>query len=194
MMASAISYRARGRPAPDPEPEPFHEYSSTQVQITGRPAEILKKMAADIKPADIGAEGIEHESHVTAKFGLHFQTPSKRLREVLKDFGPVSLTFGKTSLFSNEDADVLKVDIDSPDLHKLNRLISRVIPTHDTHPRYIPHCTVAYLKPGHGKRYVGDTRLAGQKITVDSLTFSGRKGHRETLPLGHPAPASYRVR
>lgn len=187
-----IPYRSR---APkDPEPEPTHEFSSTQVQITGRPAEILKKMAARISPADIGAEGIEHESHVTVKWGLHFQTPSKRLREVLKDFGPVSLTFGKTSLFSNEDADVLKVDITSPDLHRLNKLISRVIPTHDTHPTYVPHATIAYLKPGKGKRYVGDAALVGQRVTADFVTFSGRKGHREKLALGHPAPAPYRVR
>lgn len=151
-------------------------------------------MQRAIQPADLGPEGLETEPHITTKFGLHFQTPSVRLRQALKNFGPVEATLGKTSLFSNDDADVLKVEVDSLGLHKLNKLISRVIPTHDTHPRYIPHLTLAYLKPGHGKKYVGDTALAGQKLRFDNLTFSGRRGHRETIPLGVTVPGPYRVR
>lgn len=178
----------------DPEPEPAHEYSSTQVQITGRPAELMAKLARSIPDADLSSDGREKESHVTVKWGLHFQTPSMRLRAALKDFGPVELTLGKTSLFENADGDVLKVEVDSPDLHRLNKLISRVVPTHSTHPTYIPHATIAYLKRGRGKKYAGDKSVAGTKIHVDSVTFSGKKGKREVLPLGHPRPAPYRVR
>lgn len=187
------TYRAR-RIQRDPEPEPLHEYSSTQVALSGRPVEILRKMQHAIQSGDVGNEGLENEPHVTIKFGLHFQTPSVKLRQALRTFGPVTLTLGKTSLFKNDDADVLKVDVDSPDLHKLNKLIARLVPTFDTHPKYIPHMTVGYLRPGRGAKYVGDKSLDGQKLTFDSIVFSGRRGHREVIPLGPASPGPYRVR
>ncbi len=187
-------YRVRKPPPKDPDPEPLHDFSSTQVEIYGRAADIARKMQAAIQPSDLGEEGKESDLHVTAKYGLHFQTPSARLHQVLKSFGPVTITLGKTSLFENKDADVLKVDVDSPDLHKLNRLISKTLPTKDTHPKYIPHLTLAYLKPGRGKKYAGEKGLAGQRLTFTSLLFSGRKGHKETLPLAPQPTPSYRVR
>lgn len=187
------TYRAR-RAIKDPEPEPLHEFSSTQVQLSGRPVEIIRKMQHSIQPADIGSEGLEEYPHVTIKYGLHFQTPSVKLRQALKTFGPVTVTLGKTSLFKNGDADVLKVDVDSPDLHRLNKLISRLVPTFDTFPKYVPHLTIGYLRPGRGAKYAADKSLEGQKLTFDSIVFSGKKGHRETLPLGHVMPGPYRVR
>lgn len=187
------TYRVRRIPK-DPEPEPLHEYSSTQVSLSGLPVEILRKMQHSIQPADIGPEGLEEQPHVTVKFGLHFQTPSAKLRAALKTFGPVTLTLGKTSLFKNEDADVLKVDVESDDLRRLNKLISRLVPTFDTHPKYIPHMTVGYLRPGRGAKYAGDKSLDGQKLTFNSIVFSGKRGHRETLPLGAASPGPYRVR
>jgi 2'-5' RNA ligase superfamily protein len=176
------------------DPEPLRKFSSTQMNITGKPAAIMQKLAKGIPESDLGPDGREDEQHVTVKYGLHFQTPSARLRSALQAFGPVSLTLGKTSLFSNPDADVLKVDVDSPDLHRLNKLITKLLPTEDTHPTYTPHATIAYLKPGRGKKYAGDKALVGQKMTFDSLIFSGKKGHRETLSLEQPTPAAYRAR
>lgn len=176
---------------------PQHEFSSTQVEITGRPAQTMLGMVNEIPArelvADEGDGGRETDPHVTVKYGLHFQTPSQRLREALRQFGPVTLTFGRTSLFKSKDADVLKVDIDSPDLHRLNKLITRLLPTHETYPTYIPHATLAYLKPGKGKHYVGSRALAGTKVKMDSVLFSGKNGHKEMLPLGE-VQASYRVR
>lgn len=187
------SYRAR--PAHrDPEPEPLHDFSSTQVPVTGRPAEIMRKMQAGIQPADVGKEGIEHELHITCRYGLHFQTPSAKLRSVLKEFGPIEIAFGITSLFSIDDADVLKVEVESPDLHRLYKLIGRIVPVRTTHPTYRPHATLAYLKIGRGKKYSGDNSLVGQKLTFNSIIFSGKRGHREALPLGTTPPGPYRVR
>lgn len=187
------SFRARKRPSADDEPEPQHEYSSLQVQVTGRPAEIARKLSESIPERDIGPEGREAETHITARWGLHFMTPSQRLRDSLRQFGPITATLGKTSLFSNPDADVLKVDVQSEDLHRLYKLIGRLVPVHTTHPTYKPHLTIAYLKPGRGAKYAGNTALSGQKLTFDSLVFSGKKGKRETIPLVSKAPV-FRVR
>ena len=187
-----IPYRAR--PQKDPEPAPLYEYSSTQVNITGKAAEAMRAMADRIPQADLGVEGREDQPHITIKWGLHFQSPSERMRQVIQSFGPIEATLGKTSLFSNDDADVLKIDVDSPDLHRLNQVMSRIAPAHNTHPKYVPHATIAYLKPGRGKKYSGNAVLAGQKLTFHSVTFSGKKGHREVLPLGPTMPGPFRVR
>jgi hypothetical protein len=42
---------------------------------------------------------------------------------------------------SQGNGDVLKVDIDSPDLHRLNGKIAEALPNTDTHPEYKPHAT-----------------------------------------------------
>jgi 2'-5' RNA ligase len=167
----------------DPEPEPRHDYSSTQVNITGRPAQIMRKLAAKIPDSELAEDGRESEFHITCRWGLHFQTPSKKLRSAIASFGPIRVTLGKTSLFSNDDADVLKVDVDSPDLHRLYNLIGRTLPVHTTFPKYIPHATIAYLKSGKGTKYAGSDALSGINLTFDHVSFSGKNGHREDLPL-----------
>lgn len=186
-----FAYRAKATPVKSDE---RHDYSSTQVNITGPAATAMHKLAMSIPEKDLAPDGRETESHVTVKYGLHFQTPSLRLRQALKQFGPVSLTFGKTSLFQNPDADVLKVDVNSPDLQRLNALISRMVPTHDTHPTYHAHATIAYLRPGRGKKYAGDKSLDGKTMTFDAITFSGKRGHREKLSLGPSVGIGYRAR
>lgn len=170
-------------PVKDPEPEPVHKFSNTQIPITGRAQEIMKKMAAAIPDIDLAEDGREGDQHVTIKFGLHFQSPTARLKSALQAFGPVVLTLGKTSLFSNPNVDVVKAEVDSPDLHKLNRMISRLVPTKDTHPTYAPHATIAYVKPGRGKKYAGDKSLVGQRVVAHSIVFSGHNGKKVVLPL-----------
>lgn len=195
-------YRAR-KPKPTPDPDSEHEFSSLQVNISGRPTEIMQKMQKAIAKADLQPDkdrvadadnGLEHELHVTCRWGLHFQTPSVKLRQELKVFGPITIEFGKTSLFTGRETDVLKVDVKSEDLHRLYKLIGRLVPTHTTFPVYRPHVTLAYLKPGRGKKYAGEAALKGQQLTFHSVVFSGKFGHKESLPLGAAAPGPYRVR
>ena len=188
-------------------PKEEHKFSSTQVNITGRAAQMMQKLAMEIPDSDLQKEegasyggksandGREHEPHITTKYGLHFQTPSQRLRNALMHFGPVTATLGKTSLFHGDDADVLKVDVDSPDLHRLNKLITRLTPTHDTFPTYKPHATIAYLVKGKGRKYTGNTALAGTTLTFDSVLFSGKRGHKELIRLtGAGSAPTYRAR
>jgi 2'-5' RNA ligase len=176
-------------------PKEEHKFSSTQVNITGRAAQMMQKLAMQIPDSDLAEDGREHEQHITTKYGLHFQTPSQRLRNALVHFGPVTATLGKTSLFHGDDADVLKIDVESPDLHRLNKLISRLTPTHDTFPTYKPHATIAYLVKGKGRKYTGNTALAGTTLTFDSVLFSGKRGHKELIRLtGAGSALTYRAK
>jgi hypothetical protein len=140
-------------------------------------------MAAQIPDADLANDGREDQPHVTVKFGLHTNNVAD-VRRVLAGEPPITVRLGKTSLFPAKEGaayDVVKVDVDSPDLHRLNKKIADALPHTDTHPTYKPHVTLAYVKPGAGKKYVGRTDLAGRTMTVGAVTFSGKD--RQEIPI-----------
>ena len=91
--------------------------------------------------------------HITVKYGLHTQDP-KPVASVLKGSRPVRFKLGRTSLFSPEgkEYDVVKVDVESPDLQRLNAKLRAALKATDTFPTYKPHVTVAYVKRGLGQQ------------------------------------------
>jgi len=131
----------------------------------------------------------ETEPHVTALYGLH-DPDSAAAARVVAQHGPITVKMGKTSLFSNDKYDVLKVDVHGPQLHALNADLSK-LPNSNSYPEYKPHATIAYLKKGEGKAYEGDTRFEGKELTFDSVTHSPPSKLREAfgrpeLPLSAP--------
>jgi 2'-5' RNA ligase len=173
-----------------------HDYASTQVNLPGKAAVGIKRLAASIPDEDLAADGREDNPHITVKYGLH-GNPSAELTKLLENEPPVTVTLGKTSFFPNSESnsgDVLKADVDSPDLHRLNKLIADKFPHTDTHPDYKPHATIAYLKPGLGKKYAGDNSLAGEEIVLDHITFSGKDGKTIDIPLGAQAKHEAAIR
>lgn len=182
-----MSFRAKPAPV-------RHEFSNTQVTIPGWHALAMRKMGNRIPDAELAPDGRETEPHITAHFGLSDEKPPAHLKKALAKFGPVTAKLGRTSLFRNDDADVVKIDVDSPDLHRLHTLIKRTVPTPgNSHPTYVPHATIAYLKPGKGDKYAKDGTLHGQSVTFDHVVFSGKNGHMEKMPLGEKAKPGFRA-
>jgi hypothetical protein len=136
----------------------------------------------NIPDEDLINDGRESEVHVTVLYGLHGHDPYE-IRPIIDGFGPVKLTLGEISIFENEDQDVVKISVDSPDLVRLNKLIADKFEYTKTHPKYIPHVTLAYLKPGLGKKYVGRKDFAGKEITISEILFSGNDYRETTFPL-----------
>jgi len=191
---SAHLKAAKKKPTPN---QPKKQLASTQVTLPSEAAKPFMDYAKSIKEDDIytkdGDYGIEEEPHVTALFGLT-SNDAKQVRDTLKGEGPISIQLGETSLFENDDFDVLKVSAKSPDLKRINKKLS-VLDNENSFPDYKPHLTIAYLKKGEGKKYAGDKRFKGQEIVFDALTFSGfkdAKGKRkiEEIPLSPKAPTA----
>jgi hypothetical protein len=189
---------AEGQPTPVAAPTqateattPVHDYSSTQANLPSRFSKQVKAIAARIPDDKLSADGRENEPHITVKYGLHTDDAAP-VQELLAGEPPIKAKFGKASLFQNEDADVLKVDIESPDLHRLNKKIAESLPNTDTHPEYIPHATIAYLKPGEGKKYAGKPLpgITGNEVTLDTVTFSGKDGKTVDVKLGQASRAT----
>lgn len=164
-----------------------HSFSSTQLDLPEEHAKPIREMAARIPDEHLGENGREEAPHVTVKYGLHTEDAGK-VRELLQDQPPITVRFGKTSTFppskGSDGDEVVKVDVDSPELHALNKKIADALEHTDSFPDFKPHATVAYVKPGMSKQYVGDATMEGKTMRVDRLTFSSKNGEKVEIPFG----------
>lgn len=168
-----------------------NKFSSTQVDLPPAVSDKVKAVAATIPDEDLAENGRETEPHVTVKYGLHTDDVAE-VRKVLAQEPPITVKLGALSTFPDSgNGEVVKADVDSSELHRLNQKIADALPTTDTHPTYSPHVTLAYVKPGAGQKYVGRDDLKGQTATIDAVTFSPKDGEPVTIPLtGKPVPTS----
>lgn len=154
-----------------------HKFSSTQINIPSPLREqIISLGTLLIADSDLTEDGRETIPHVTIKYGIE-TNKAALVAELVKGYGVISVTFGKTQAFSSAEFDVVYVSAESSDLVKLNALISSTLKVTDTHSGYIPHATLACVKTGMGADYVGDSTLEDQCFFVSSLTFSDQDGN-----------------
>ena len=112
-----------------------------------------------IDPEDVYTEdglGLETESHVTILYGLHDDKETfEKIREIVKRYQktPIKIQLKNITIFENEKFDVVKFDVISKDLKKLNKKVSE-LPHTSTFPDYHAHMTIAYVKKGCGKKYI----------------------------------------
>lgn len=151
-------------------------YTRTQGAI----APYILRMAAKIAPEDLSGEANDRP-HITLLYGFLGGEPTP-VADLVSDFGAVPITLGKTAIFQNPDADVLYVEVESPEIHRLNALL-RTLPHKETHPEYIPHVCVAYLKPGAGSKYVGMTDAVALTMGMNRMVFSAPDKTKTEIPI-----------
>jgi hypothetical protein len=162
-----------------------NDYSSVQFELPEDTAiQILDWGLRKIPDQLLAAEGREDDIHVTCKYGLHI-TDFTQVRDLFINERAIKITLGKISLFINDDADVVKIEVDSPDLYRLNQKISSLFEVTDTHPIYQPHITIAYVKRGLGIKYNGRADFTGQKVILDTVAFSGKDNRMTIFKLPH---------
>lgn len=166
------------------EPKKEHEFSSTQIDVPKRLSIKLAGMAARIPDEDLAEDGREDHFHITLKYGIHSNDPES-VRSVIEGYSPFPIVLGKTSLLENPDADVVKIEIppqrDVMNLFNLNHQINESTECTTTHPEYKAHITLAYVKPGLGKKYLGLKGVEGEKFMANTVMFSNKK--RELTPI-----------
>jgi len=182
----------QGPPQPPPQPQRFsdeislpevHEFSSTQFNLPGELSFDLRRMADRINYDDLAGDGRELNPHITIKYGLHTNNADD-VRAAVEGEPPVAVTLGKTSVFSGAEHDVVKIEIESEALRRLNAKISSSLTCTDAFPEYKPHCTIAYVKPGLGERYAAVLNdLQGKVAVFDRLVFSNKLRQWESIPL-----------
>ena len=132
---------------------------------------------------EVGEEyGLETEPHLTLLFGLHDGVPTSAIEKVLDDKTFYTCKGHNASLFENKKFDVLKFDIEGDNLHDVNAELKKQPHTSDF-PDYHPHLTIAYLKPGTGKKYV--KKLKGKKywLVPQHAVYSKPDGTKDKISL-----------
>ncbi len=174
----------------------LYKYSSTQLTLSAADAAPFLEYANSIPDEQVHTDpddptmGRERESHATVLYGIK-DADHSAVQSCLADFGPITITMGKVSMFEGTDGrpDVLKVDVHGDDIHRAHHLIKTATATETKWPDYCPHLTISYMKPGMARGYVGDTRFEGKTFTFPSITFSPHTGDRVEIALAaKPSP------
>jgi 2'-5' RNA ligase len=172
----------------EPVEKALHKFASTHVELPAEIGDRLRALAAMIPDRDLGEDGREDEPHVTIRYGLETDDPAA-VAPLVQGFGPVRLRLGKVSVFEGAESgkpyDVLKVDVDSLDLHVLNRVLAD-LPHTDTHPTYRPHATIAYVRAGLGEKYAEKMGAVDARTVAREIVFSDRDRHQTRIALEEP--------
>jgi N12 class adenine-specific DNA methylase len=173
-----------------------HDYSSTQVSLPSDVAREVVSFGSKIPDKEIytrkddDSYGRERQPHITVRYGMETVDP-KEIAPAFAGLGPIKARIGKVSIFEADDHDVVKADIDSADLRKANRKVGETVDLPgETFKDYQPPVTIAYVKKGEGKKYVGDATLEGREVTFDSVQLSAKDGKLHEIKLGQPMPAA----
>jgi 2'-5' RNA ligase len=152
-----------------------NEYGCLMLKINYEGWEdILKKIDKKDLYTEEEGFGLERDPHVTILFGFHANTDIEEVKHQIKKHckTPIKIELKNITMFENveEKYDVLKFDIISPKLHELNKLMKDNFDYTNNFLDYHPHCTIAYLKAGTGKKYT--SKQDKKEFTVNKFYYS----------------------
>ncbi len=176
----------------DQQPAPAkikQKFGCAMIAVPGVLADQIRAIGKKIPDSALGEDGREDDPHITAKFGLH-TNDANTLKPILSKTAPVKAKIGGVSVFCGADSDkpydVLKFDVESDDLTRLNRELS-ALPHTDTHKSYCPHLTIAYVKAGLGNAIAAMIPPMNAEFTADHVTYSSpTKEKTEFMLTGSP--------
>lgn len=128
--------------------------------------------------------GREEDSHVTVLYGLHTSNVNDIKKLFEKESSP-KIKLGEVKHFSTKGKpyDVIIVEIVSPDLKKLNKLLTDNLEYTTDFPKYTPHMTIAYVKTGKAEQYDGQHIFDGDEVEIGKIIFSPAEGDKTHFSL-----------
>lgn len=127
--------------------------------------------------------GKEMNPHITVLYGID-PVEGERAKALLRKVpSQIYATLGQTGIFETPQFDVLKIEVYSPYLSRINKFLRDNVEYENDFPSYKPHVTLCYLKKGMGKELVGDKRFAGMKFTFKTFLYSDENRRKESVPM-----------
>lgn len=168
-----------------------HKYGCLMAVL---PDEIVGKLLRwnreNIPNSYLDLGGREYSPHITVLYGFRDSSivTVEALRAWARTVRPFVVTLDSVSLFpGNEDGDVLKIDVQSVELHAMHRDLLGRFPCENKYPDYKPHVTLAYVRPRHaGALARNGCPLLPLTFEVRDVEWSGADGTRLRIPLGVP--------
>lgn len=167
-----------------------HDFSTVQINLPEKLSDQIISWGFDRIPENeifYNSEklffGREDNIHITILYGIHTNN-FNLISEILNNQHVFTCNLGKTSLFTdNLKFDVLKIDVEAPELYKINSLLKNRLTVTSTHLEYIPHVTIAYLLKKKGNQYANVTDFNGKNFLVDKIVFSSKTGDKYNINL-----------
>lgn len=126
--------------------------------------------------------GVEDDPHITILWGIHTKNV-KQIEKALEGHKGGTVRLGQVGMFATDEYDVLKVNLISQSLHRLNKALQSGVKFTTSHPDYHPHLTLAYLKCGNGEKYIKDRRFQKLKFDFNEVVFEDYEDKSTTLKL-----------
>lgn len=127
--------------------------------------------------------------HVTIVHGLD-KRDMDRINKIAADYGrPIRIVTGAINYFEKEDYDVLYIEAIGSSLIRLNKELSRLPNTrYQDEEGYTPHISIAYVKKGSGRRFVGSVpvRSIVSRDGFSLIDSDGIETHVKTIPNEEP--------
>lgn len=155
-----------------------YDYSCVMAMISN-PTKIINWSKNYIDEKVLTEDGLDKEPHITLLYGLH-TNDFKNVLPMLNKIKPFIVEFGKISKFESENLDVLKINVKSPILQKINRELKKL--PYTNYLKYIPHCTLAYVKRNSCDYLCGRSDLQGPE-SIDKIAFSPSVGSKFIIDL-----------
>ena len=118
---------------------------------------IVKEEDVYDDPQEPGEYGYEENPHITVIYGLHHDEIVDQgvVYNIIQETPSITSSIKEIDIFENDDRpyDVVKFNIKPTQtlLNKRDEFLE--MPNTQTFPEYHPHCTIAYVKKGEGKKY-----------------------------------------
>ena len=165
-----------------------HDYSNTQVAVKGRAARKLRALGRSIPDSELYVDpkddsyGRETEPHVTVRYGLATDNPVDI--KALSELPPITAKLGKVSIFETDNYDVVKAEVVSDSIRLANKKVGELVDLPgETFKDYQPHATIAYVKKGEGKKYIGNSSLEGEEVSFSEIELTDRNGKTHKIKL-----------
>ena len=129
--------------------------------------------------------GKEDEHHTTLLYGLHEEVTLKAVTDIIQTYEFTNCIMHNPSLFKTDTYDVLKYEVMGDNLHSVNQSLKK-LPYTTSFPKYNPHFTIAYLKPGCGNYYVNELntlKLNKFSITPTHAVYSTADGKKHKIKI-----------
>lgn len=177
------------------EKESNHKYEKgclmLYLDIPTWESKILSKIdKGDLYDSEPGF-GLEDNPHTTVLFGFHddeidYEDVIQETKEKCSE--PVKIEVKGASCFEGDKYDVLKFDVDGEELHKLNGEMRENFAYSNDYPDYHPHMTIAYLKPGMGKKYASKFKPQSLILEGSEMVYSTPDKKKIHWPLNQAIP------
>ncbi len=120
-------------------------------------------------------KGYDKSPHITLATGIVEESP-ERVYELMGKEEPFSVSLGPVDCFRMDEKgyDVIKLPVQSQNLHRLNQEILGAVEMNNPVHEFSPHITIAYVKPHSCEDVLGNKDFAGMELPVEGFVYSDR--------------------